>query len=456
MLNIHREYLTQNDGWSTCSAYLRGFLSTAPVPFAGGILSVLRSRSAGRTASRYIAGLLVLETERKEPRRTVTYPGFELTDQWLSRADIVSLTKALETGNKSSVLGATFQSHASVTRIYTQSPYECATAWPETQALFRIADEAREPEHRPVVAYSERPHSSWKSAAMEWFRVHPDRLHAEIPYKHNIALVLPDRRGRIASVSLNEAGFLVVSAETGIRGPWQIAYSARRADRMLSSGTIAVRRNAAAVPLWADASCTDLWLVHRTAGPVSHLPVYHSELRPTAPPTAGADKLARSDVAGGESDTVEFKPFLRQKDYQDKLNECMKTVTAFANTRGGRVYVGVRDDCTLEGTQALCAAMGATPEVARTSQQLLFVKGVGDLVDPSPTVEYEWLSLGSDRELVLCISVPPSDDVHLYRDASVLVRRGSSNRMALGSELRELFRDRGATGKRVATKDELW
>ena len=52
---------------------------------------------------------------------------------------------------------------------------------------------------------------------------------------------------------------------------------------------------------------------------------------------SGAEELqrARIDLAGGESDTVEFKPFLAQKDVKEL--EFVKTVIAFANTYGGRI-----------------------------------------------------------------------------------------------------------------------
>jgi hypothetical protein len=52
---------------------------------------------------------------------------------------------------------------------------------------------------------------------------------------------------------------------------------------------------------------------------------------------------------------VEFKPFIapEQKlgtpDQKTKLREIVKTVVAFANTEGGRLYLGIEDDCTISG-----------------------------------------------------------------------------------------------------------
>lgn len=55
-----------------------------------------------------------------------------------------------------------------------------------------------------------------------------------------------------------------------------------------------------------------------------------------------ANKLAER-LQAGESDTVEFKTSF------DK--ETSETLTAFANSRGGTVFVGVSDDGTVQGVR---------------------------------------------------------------------------------------------------------
>jgi hypothetical protein len=74
------------------------------------------------------------------------------------------------------------------------------------------------------------------------------------------------------------------------------------------------------------------------------------------------DVSVLSDISGGERDRVEFKSSLlfdikkfRQvvgSDYQDYRSDevlfsTLKTVTAFANSEGGRLYVGVEDNRTV-------------------------------------------------------------------------------------------------------------
>ena len=49
--------------------------------------------------------------------------------------------------------------------------------------------------------------------------------------------------------------------------------------------------------------------------------------------------IAQKAIQQGEGETVEFKPFI--KDSSLKLNELVKAVIAFSNTKGGVLLVGV-------------------------------------------------------------------------------------------------------------------
>ena len=52
-------------------------------------------------------------------------------------------------------------------------------------------------------------------------------------------------------------------------------------------------------------------------------------------------------IAGGESQTVEFKETLSS----GAQREAMESLVAFANTDGGRVFFGVRDDGFVRGVE---------------------------------------------------------------------------------------------------------
>jgi hypothetical protein len=76
----------------------------------------------------------------------------------------------------------------------------------------------------------------------------------------------------------------------------------------------------------------------------------------------GLAQQVRDACEGGEGLHVEFKPFINPSDKlsrsegtgkrakdKTKLGEAIETVAAFANTKGGHIYIGVNDDCTVSG-----------------------------------------------------------------------------------------------------------
>lgn len=55
-------------------------------------------------------------------------------------------------------------------------------------------------------------------------------------------------------------------------------------------------------------------------------------------------------IRRGESDSVEFKPFIHLDD-RKKAAELVKAVISFANTAGGTIFIGVTDDAEIEGVE---------------------------------------------------------------------------------------------------------
>ncbi|MDD4554906.1 MAG: ATP-binding protein [Bacteroidales bacterium] len=74
---------------------------------------------------------------------------------------------------------------------------------------------------------------------------------------------------------------------------------------------------------------------------------------------SGIQRLSRLDdlIATGESDILEFKSTLRWDIRAGKTSQaieraCLKTISAFLNTNGGTLLIGVRDDGTIEGIES--------------------------------------------------------------------------------------------------------
>ena len=51
----------------------------------------------------------------------------------------------------------------------------------------------------------------------------------------------------------------------------------------------------------------------------------------------------------GENLTVEFKSWIRAKDMRERISLAVDELVAFANAKGGTIYMGVEDDGTVTG-----------------------------------------------------------------------------------------------------------
>ncbi len=57
--------------------------------------------------------------------------------------------------------------------------------------------------------------------------------------------------------------------------------------------------------------------------------------------------VIKDAVSMGECLTIEFKPYIKKGDH--KINEVIETVIAFANTKGGYIFIGINDHTVPEG-----------------------------------------------------------------------------------------------------------
>lgn len=132
-----------------------------------------------------------------------------------------------------------------------------------------------------------------------------------------------------------------------------------------------------------------------------------------------ADEL-RAIVAAGEGKTTELKRGL-QRDAT-----LARTLAAFANTRGGYLIVGVGDKREIVGA----------PHPRQTAHKLAEI--AQRHVDPPLAVEVVLVEL--EGKPIVCCSVPlsparPHAAVDEHGGRSVLVRNGSSNRVASAAVL---------------------
>jgi len=139
-----------------------------------------------------------------------------------------------------------------------------------------------------------------------------------------------------------------------------------------------------------------------------------------------AEELARV-LKLGEGRQSEFKRGLPRND------KTARTLCAFANTRGGMLFVGVLDDGKVIG-------------VPRPREVVRRLREIGaSTVEPPLSLEIRTVTLPAGR--VVCCSVPlssarPHAVLHPDDVREVVVRVGASNRAASGATLRSLRQPR--------------
>ncbi|MFZ6776984.1 helix-turn-helix domain-containing protein [Undibacterium sp. Ji83W] len=143
----------------------------------------------------------------------------------------------------------------------------------------------------------------------------------------------------------------------------------------------------------------------------------------------------RKAIRDGEGQHVEFKPFVdpaqrhineRQK---TKLGEIVCTAVAFANSKGGNIYLGIDDDCSPTGIDKdLCkwADAAADASIQRYLGELKSrIKG---LVDGELVLNVNHARI--DNGLIVIIEVPPAVEkpVAMQQDKHLYARIGASNK----------------------------
>jgi ATP-dependent DNA helicase RecG len=142
----------------------------------------------------------------------------------------------------------------------------------------------------------------------------------------------------------------------------------------------------------------------------------------------------------GETESVEFKEWIRAVARDGKTIEILKTAVAFANVHGGDIYIGVDDDAQVCGVKDwLNRDYGSRIQASSSEQQDAYVKDLRRLLNdgttPSTNATFDWIDAAG--LLVLRIRIPGGSEgpYALVENGDLYVRRGATNRKARPAEL---------------------
>lgn len=144
----------------------------------------------------------------------------------------------------------------------------------------------------------------------------------------------------------------------------------------------------------------------------------------------------RTACLEGEGMRIEFKPFIDcergmgTKANKTKLRELITTVVAFANTQGGRIYIGIDDDCCVSGiAQELeqWAKAEVSEDAANRYRGALTRKIKDDLVGDVP-VRVSYTLVDDAPVMIVDVAQSAAKPVMVRGDNILYVRAGASNR----------------------------
>ncbi len=148
----------------------------------------------------------------------------------------------------------------------------------------------------------------------------------------------------IPSVKVNDDNF----SDLMIKGMYSCAGEIHRFEQSISDGDIQI-------PISPEIEKIELYLI----GKENRVFDYHKESRfwSIGQHPIIATEITRNDgeiallkaLESGEGPNTEFKPFIEIGN--KKENELVNTAIAFANSKGGRIFIGIDDNCLVEGIE---------------------------------------------------------------------------------------------------------
>jgi hypothetical protein len=148
-------------------------------------------------------------------------------------------------------------------------------------------------------------------------------------------------------------------------------------------------------------------------------------------------------LTAGESDTVECKEWMPTDTTAGKANELLKSVCAFANGRGGSIYIGVSKHLEIKGTDRQLRTWhekegrsGHSVSDLRAEYAKAVRSRIADGISPSVSIEIEWIEYAGGEHICRVKIHGSGQLIHwVIATNDIYVRRGANSRKARPEEL---------------------
>jgi hypothetical protein len=402
-------------------------LRSAHRPFAGAQLRVAVIRRSG--GARFLTGTAVFAEDRLNPRGVADYQTLQLVETWVAGQDAAldSISRILL--GQGSVEEYMISNSFGHSILHHDATGDLTSGWPSwvfTSGADSQGDGQRlyvPPE--PTVNKGLEPFCSPGDAIRGWIFNSRQSLTpmGDIPNQESFLTVVPDTRacfrsgkwvpGRLTlKISMN-----IPAADLELQ-IIHVGASQRSAIHPVEDGTMTID-----VP--EDAHQLILHLVHQSGDLICHKPL-HAGYRSFGDSEQDLEQEDfANDLSNGENENREFKPFIAPNN--EKETELIKTVVAFANTAGGRLFVGVNDEGVplgLPAAQRLFRQQSDPIEAQLANVRKLIIENI----KPVPDVSYRVATVHGNP--VIVAEVGKLSRICSTQNNGIYIRKGATNRLA--------------------------
>lgn len=263
-------------------------------------------------------------------------------------------------------------------------------------------------------------------------------------------IIIPDRRGYFEGLRA-EGNEVEVTVRQAAPGELHCAFVATDLDGDASEGILPVRDGKVtlnlvrsvrtlAIDLFNDEGhCLDryeeggLWASWGRS-------LFNEDRRRADPKYADL----RRDLEQGEGEHCEFKPYIDLAPRRPKALELLESAAAFANARGGSIYIGVTDDAAVEGVDlafppAMRKKFKEDLAAMRDEYARLVRRVLSEGISPPVSLTVEWVSHAELWVLRIGITEGAQKPHAIVENSEIRIRRGASNRRPDRTELQQLF-----------------